>query len=174
MTITPDDKDWTWVIEERCPECGFDAGSVDARFVSSMLREATARWVDVLTSRDDVRDRPKPEMWSPLEYGCHVRDVFVVYDGRLRRMLSEDGPHYENWDQDKTALDSDYPSHDPSTVADEVARHGEALADLFDEVGETQWARTGFRSDGAAFTIDTFSRYFIHDIVHHLMDVGDA
>ena len=47
MTITPDDKDWTWVIEERCPECGFDAGSVDARFVSNMLREATARWVDV-------------------------------------------------------------------------------------------------------------------------------
>jgi hypothetical protein len=20
----PDDKDWTWVVEEPCPECGFD------------------------------------------------------------------------------------------------------------------------------------------------------
>ncbi len=38
-------------------------------------------------------------------------------------------------------------------------------------MGETQWDRTGFRSDGATFTIDTFSRYFIHDVVHHLMDV---
>jgi hypothetical protein len=23
MPITPDTKDWTWVVEERCPECGF-------------------------------------------------------------------------------------------------------------------------------------------------------
>ena len=28
MTITPDTKDWTWVLRERCPECGFDAFAV--------------------------------------------------------------------------------------------------------------------------------------------------
>jgi hypothetical protein len=22
--ITPDTKDWTWVLERACPECGFD------------------------------------------------------------------------------------------------------------------------------------------------------
>ena len=29
----------------------------------------------------------------------------------------------------------------------------------------------GVRSDGVAFTVDTFGRYFIHDPVHHLDDV---
>ena len=24
MTIQPDDKDWTWVLDRRCPECGLD------------------------------------------------------------------------------------------------------------------------------------------------------
>lgn len=172
MSIQPDDKDWTWVLDEPCPECGFDAAAVDARFVSGMLRDATAQWVSVLTTRANVRERPTPEMWSPLEYGCHVRDVFRVYDGRLKRMLEEDGPHYENWDQDATALEDDYGAQDPSTVAHELEADGHALADRFDTVGESQWPRTGFRSDGAAFTIDTFSRYFIHDIVHHLHDVG--
>ena len=174
MTITPDDKDWTWVLEARCEECGFDAGAVDATAVAAMLRDACGTWVTVLTTRDDVRDRPRSDVWSPLEYGCHVRDVFRVYDGRVRRMLAEDGPHYENWDQDATALADDYPSQDPSVVAAELARDGATLADLFDSVDASQWGRTGFRSDGAAFTVDSISRYFIHDIVHHLHDVGAA
>ena len=35
-----------------------------------------------------------------------------------------------------------------------------------------QWQRTGSRSDGAAFTVATFARYFVHDPVHHLDDVA--
>jgi hypothetical protein len=34
-----------------------------------------------------------------------------------------------------------------------------------------QWQRTGNRSDGARFTVETFARYFAHDPVHHLYDV---
>ncbi len=38
-------------------------------------------------------------------------------------------------------------------------------------MGDDQWARTGVRSDGAEFTVDSFARYFIHDPIHHLDDV---
>jgi len=171
VSITPDDKDWTWVIEARCPECGFDAASTLCTDVSDKLRLAVAQWHDVLTRRDDVRTRPTPEMWSPLEYGCHVRDVFRVYEGRVQRMLAEDGPNYLNWDQDQTAIDDNYAGQDPDLVAEELVIDGARLANLFESVEVEQWERTGFRSDGAAFTIDTISRYFLHDIVHHLMDV---
>ena len=27
--VPGDDKDWTWVLERACPECGLDAGSID-------------------------------------------------------------------------------------------------------------------------------------------------
>jgi len=27
-SIEPDTKDWTWVLERPCPECGFDATAV--------------------------------------------------------------------------------------------------------------------------------------------------
>ena len=167
----PDDKDWTWVLEKPCAECGFDAGAIKAVDVAPLLRETLNEWRVALTTRDDVTARPRDDMWSPLEYGCHVRDVFRVYTGRVRRMLDEDGPHYANWDQDQTAVDEDYPSQEPSIVADQIDQTGRTLADLFDSVQPEQWQRTGFRSDGAAFTIDTISRYFIHDIVHHLHDI---
>mgnify|MGYP000205025455 CR=1 FL=1 len=49
----------------------------------------------------------------------------------------------------------------------------------FDSVTGEQWQRPGRRSDGAVFTVDTFSRYLLHDVVHHGWDVtgveaGDA
>jgi len=28
MSIEPDTKDWTWVLERPCPECGFDATAI--------------------------------------------------------------------------------------------------------------------------------------------------
>jgi hypothetical protein len=171
MTIAPDDKDWTWVLDARCDECGFDASSIRCTDVADGLRRALVDWTEVF-ARADVRSRPSPAVWSPLEYGCHVRDVFGVYAGRIQRMLAEDGPHYDNWDQDATALDDDYPAQPPARVADDLVASGAALADLFDSIAPAQWARTGYRSDGAAFTIDSISRYFLHDIVHHLHDVG--
>ncbi len=49
---------------------------------------------------------------------------------------------------------------------------GAALAASFDAVEGHQWDRTGLRGDGARFTVDTFGRYFVHDPIHHLHDVG--
>jgi hypothetical protein len=172
MGITGDDKDWTWVLESRCEECGFDAAAVDCTNVADMLRSAVLQWQTVLTVRSDVHARPRPDVWSPLEYGCHVRDVCRVYTQRISRMLEEDGPHYPNWDQDRTAIDAAYASQNPNSVAEQLSVDGMALASMFDSVAGGEWQRTGFRSDGAAFTVDTISRYFIHDIVHHLHDVG--
>ncbi|HEV7955895.1 MAG: methyltransferase type 12 [Microbacteriaceae bacterium] len=63
MAITPASKDWTWVLERRCRECGFDAGAADFDDIPRQLRENAAAL-------------------------------------RLRLILSEDEPRFDNWDQD--------------------------------------------------------------------------
>ena len=78
---------------------------------------------------------------------------------------------YDNWDQDATAVQSRYGEQDPAAVADELTAAATALADRLDTVSGTQWQRRGRRSDGASFTIDTFSRYLLHDVEHHAWDV---
>jgi hypothetical protein len=165
-----DDKDWTWVLERPCPECAFDSSAADAHDVAGLLRVNAAEWRPLLAD-PRVAARPSEHVWSALEYGCHVRDVFGVYDGRLRRMLTEEDPLYPNWDQDQTALDDHYAEQSPSAVAEELTAAAEHLAARFDGVLDDQWQRTGRRSDGASFTVDTFARYFIHDPIHHLHDV---
>jgi hypothetical protein len=172
MTITPDDKDWTWVLEQACPECGLDTRVVEPTEVPEMARAVTGSWRDVLAGpAAEVRARPSPETWSTLEYGCHVRDVFRRFDERLHLMLREVDPLFPNWDQDATALEENYAGQDPVVVADQLAEAGTRIAGSFAAVASDEWLRTGARSDGARFTVATFARYFVHDPIHHLYDV---
>ena len=74
--------------------------------------------------------------------------------------------------QDETAIADRYGDQDPATVGRDLASAAAVLADRFGTVTGDQWTRRGLRSDGASFTIDSFSRYLLHDPVHHLWDVG--
>ncbi len=87
-------------------------------------------------------------------------------------MLTQVDPEFENWDQDATAVEDRYSEDDPTEVAAELSTAAETLAAHFDAVRGDQWQRTGRRSDGARFTVDSFARYFLHDVLHHLHDVG--
>jgi hypothetical protein len=84
-------------------------------------------------------------------------------------MLTEDDPLFDNWDQDKTAVEEQYGEQDPATVATQIPPAAHKLAQSFATVPDR--SRTGRRSDGAAFTIESFARYLLHDPVHHLHDV---
>lgn len=171
MAITPDTKNWTWVLEKPCPECGFDASTFEATDVADMIRANAASWPAVL-ERDDVRERPDESTWSKLEYAAHVRDVFRIYLYRLGLMLAEDDPLFPNWDQDESS--TAYADEDPALVAEELAEAADEIADAFDGVEGDQWRRSGRRSDDKSFTVDTFARYYLHDIEHHAWDItGD-
>ncbi len=171
MAIIPDTRDWTWVLQRPCPECGFDTRGFAVGAVPGMILANAAAWPAALEGPGDPRARPEPGKWSPVEYACHVRDVFWLYDQRLELMLSRDDPLFPNWDQDETAVADCYAEQDPAEVAAALRRAALALAGRFEGVTGDQWQRTGNRSDGARFTVETFARYFIHDPVHHLYDV---
>ena len=135
-----------------------------------MILANAGAWPEQLAA-PGAADRPRPGKWSPLEYGCHVRDTLRLYDYRLGLMLTEDDPLFPNWDQDETAVSDRYAEQDPAEVARQLGTAAEALAGRFAAVSGDQWLRPGRRSDGAVFTVETFGRYFIHDPVHHLYDV---
>ncbi|MCZ2264035.1 MULTISPECIES: DinB family protein [unclassified Isoptericola] len=168
--IVPDTKDWTWVLERPCPDCGFAASEIAPSDVGPAVRETLPRW-RVALARPDVAARPRPEVWSTLEYAAHVRDVFRIFDERLALMLAEDDPAFANWDQDVAALEGDYAHQDVATLVAELDADGAAVAAAFDAVAPGEEERTGRRSNGSVFTVRTLGQYFLHDVVHHLHDV---
>jgi hypothetical protein len=118
-----------------------------------------------------VGARPSEDVWSALEYGCHVRDVFRLYDARLQMMIEEDDPTYPNWDQDAAAVDEKYDRQESSHVAKDLGDAAAVLSRHFDALTDAEWDRRGRRSDGARFTVESFGRYLIHDPIHHVHDV---
>jgi hypothetical protein len=171
MPIVPDDRNWTFVLDEVCSECNFDTQGFPRETLGALIRANAATWPELL-AHHRAGERPNDHTWSALEYGCHVRDVFRLYHFRLGLMLDNDGPSFPNWDQDETAIAERYDEQGPAAVTAELVSDGNSLADLFDTVSGEQWQRTGFRSDGVAFTIESFGRYFLHDPEHHVHDVS--
>ncbi|MDR7159274.1 MULTISPECIES: DinB family protein [unclassified Arthrobacter] len=170
MPIVPDEKDWTWVLTRPCPECSFDASTATPATVGRTVENMLPRWRAVLR-RPDAAERPDDETWSALEYACHVRDVFSLFDQRLNLMLDDDDARFENWDQDLTAIEKDYAGADPAVVSAELTAEGQQVAESFAGVRQAEWGRKGLRSNGSEFTVLTLAQYFLHDVVHHLHDV---
>jgi hypothetical protein len=171
MEPEPDTKDWTWTLTRRCEQCGLSAGEIAIDDIAIRAELAAGEWVQILTASPAVNVRPEPGVWSPLEYGAHVRDVCRLFDARLALMLVEDEPTFENWDQDETALAEGYGDLDPDDVAEELEAAAEAFAARLQALEPSQLERRGRRSDGAEFTVLTFAQYFLHDVIHHLYDV---
>lgn len=170
MAIVPDEKDWTWVLERACPECGFEASELDRQDLAALILEVAGRWKPVLNG-DELAIRHSPDVWSDLEYACHVRDVFRIFDERLSLMLELQDPTFPNWDQDAAAIENGYANQSPALVAIELGEAAARLAGRFASLEPEQWLRTGSRSNGSRFTVESMGRYMIHDPIHHLNDV---
>ena len=170
-TPEPDGKDWTWVLDRPCLECGFDASAVDRDHITGRLLATTARWQAALR-RPDVAVRPDPQTWSVLEYGAHIRDVHRIFGERARLIQEQDDPGFANWDQDATALEQRYWQLSPGEVADGIEWAAAGAAAAFAGLAPDRWDRTGRRSNGSFFTMQTLGLYYLHDVEHHLHDVN--
>jgi hypothetical protein len=170
VTIPRDTKDWTWVLHRACPQCGFDASELHREDIGTRLLQG-ARAMCAALERPGVGDRPAPAVWSPLEYACHVRDVFRVFDDRLVQLLVVEDPDLANWDQDAAALTGGYAGQDPVDVSAQLWDDAQPLAARYNGLEDTQWDRTATRSDGARFTVLSMGQYLVHDVVHHVWDL---
>jgi len=171
--LEPDTKDWTWVLDRPCDECGFDAPAFDRPAIPRAFRRNAQVWFALLAD-PGAAERTRPDRWSTLEYACHVHDVHQIYHDRVSQMLAEDDPQFANWDQDRAAVEGRYADQLPAIIGPTLVAAAYALSDLYDSVPPLSWQRRGRRSDGASFTIESLARYQLHDVVHHLHDVRSA
>lgn len=167
------DGDWTWVLERECDECGYDAKALDRNELGPRMRAVGGAWRELL-GRGGAVHRLRDDddrTWTPLQYGCHVRDVFKLFEERTREMLKKrKPPTFKDWDQEAAAVKDDYAAQDPARVAYDLASHAGKYADLLDRVDGEEWSKPGMRSDGAEFTVESLARYGLHDVEHHLWD----
>jgi hypothetical protein len=83
---------------DHCDECGFTYPDHGPLSLSTEIRDLGVRDAAVLNDPavDETRlnARSSPDVWSPVEYGCHVRDVLLAQRERLLLALVEDEPTF--------------------------------------------------------------------------------
>ncbi|MDE3076443.1 MAG: DinB family protein [Chloroflexota bacterium] len=165
---------------ERCNECGFVYDDFAVSAVAGGLRSSAERFRSLLlagTGADwetRLRQRPDPKVWSPLEYACHVRDVFLVQRDRLYHILVEDCPTLSPMHREERVGLARYNEDEPATVAAEIEFAGGLLARSFERLDETQWQWTCVYSYPAPTTrtVAWVGRQTMHEAIHHALDIS--
>lgn len=162
----------------RCTDCGFDWQMKHEEVVPYTLvpvprfRALVEPVLVTESGSASLRIRPAENVWSPLEYLAHLRDVAEFFAERIQRVLIEDRPvlHVRFRFAELAELRS-YQSEDAATVLGQFERRATDLQELLDGLDESQWDRAGIGSGGDQRTVLMLARRFAHEAHHHLLDV---
>jgi hypothetical protein len=162
------------VDTERCEECGFVYRLDQAAAViqaAPALAEEVAR---LLRSQGvDLRSRREPQVWSPLEYGCHLRDVFLVQRERVMLACRVDRPEFTSMGRDERVDQDGYRSQNPEDVARQLSDAALMFSGMLKQLSAAEWERMGLYPfpEPTPRTIAWVAVHTLHEARHHLMDI---
>lgn len=134
----------------------------------AMYRDGYRVICDALEGADDAEldKREAPGEWSPREVVHHLADSEMTSAIRFRRVLVEDDPLIQGYDQDDYArmLFYDRPI-DASLQAFRYAR--ESTAAMFDHISDAQWLRAGRHTESGPYCLEDWLQiYGVHAHEH--------
>ncbi|MDN5859435.1 MAG: DinB family protein [Pseudonocardia sp.] len=161
-----------------CEECGFHYGGVARTRIGPRIRTLCVAYTDVLTSTPPglLRRRPRPAVWSPLEYACHVRDVLVVQRHRVDLIQRDHEPDLAPMGREERVTRDRYNQQSPARVAAEIATAAEQFVDRLAELDPDAWLRRGAYSWPVRClrTVEWIGRHTVHEGEHHLRDLREG
>ena len=172
---------WQWyrIQSDPCPQCGDHPAALSPGSLGELAVVRAASWRDFLVQADDryLRACPDVAVFSPMQYGAHVRDILRVYTDRIVLGREQDSPtvpifnppheEYERYNQLGTA--------ELAADIDAQARRLRATAEAMDPAG---WSRIVINDRGVygvyTFTLAGLACNAVHEAHHHLLDANGS
>ncbi len=159
----------------RCDECGFVYAEHDHADAAIRVRALAAAIVDRLGGLDDqsVRARVAPDVWSPLEYACHVRDVLLVQRERVLTARRVDDPTFLPMGRDERVAHDGYAEQDPVAVARQLGDAAALFTNVLDRLDPDDWQRRLVYNWPETFSrsVGWVAVHTVHELWHHLGDI---
>ena len=154
-----------------CRECGFEYRPDEALAAGDAILTG-ADEIAALLDVPAVRERRAPDIWSTLEYACHVRDVLLVQRERVLQARREDTPTPPPMGRDDRVEHDGYAAQDPAAVARQLRDAAALFANVLDHLGP-DWDRTMVYNypEPTVRTLRWVAVHTLHEVQHHL---GDA
>ena len=172
VSIEPDTKDWTWVIEQRLRAVRVRPGRGRPR---AACRPAAREHPRLVRHAGRRRLRRTPGPARVVAPGVRLPRPRRPPD--LRRAGAADARRGRPASS-RTGTRT-WPPTRRTTTCRTPATSGPSWSSVPPRPPPStprstgdQWQRTGRRSNGSAFTVESIGRYHLHDVVHHLWDVS--
>lgn len=158
-----------------CHECGFvyedlpvDQIPVALRAIGPDFRDACGE-----IEADRAGRRGTPEVWSALEYTCHLRDVLLVQRERVVLAQVAERPVVTAMSRDERVSICRYDAQPLAEVLDQLAMAAELCALSFEGLGPAGWNRqlVYVYPEPEVRSVDWVGRHTVHEGRHHLADV---
>jgi hypothetical protein len=161
---------------DTCGQCGFRWSAVSAGEIPDRLRFATGSFVGVIEEAGaEANVRPSPERWSILEYGAHLRDVFISIRERIITASIEDEPTGAPVHRDERVSLGFYKLDTATSVAGELTAMSDLLIRTFDSL-PCEYERRQFTYSPVTprkVTVLWAGAQAVHESEHHLSDVRE-
>jgi hypothetical protein len=159
----------------RCDGCGFEHTLKDADHARFEIVNGAYELASALLDfeDDEARARPDPATWSPLEYACHVRDVFLVQRERIYLARVQDQPETVPMFRDERVGFDGYDEQDPMDVATQLEHAATLFSNALRRLSPADWERTvvyGF-PERSVRSLRWVAIHTWHEVVHHLGDL---
>jgi DinB superfamily len=160
---------------EHCEECGFDYDLAEALAAGSAIIDGVAEVTDLLGSgRADLRTRRRSNTWSPLEYGCHLRDVLLVQRERVLAVRRVDCPTFDPMGRDERVEHDGYADQDPVRVSRQLTEAAYLYANDLSRLRPEDWKRRSAMYNyptRSERSLRWIAMHALHEVRHHLLDV---
>jgi hypothetical protein len=125
------------------------------------------------TTPGELDAREGPGEWSPRQVVHHLGDSEMTSAIRIRRMIAEDNPLLQGYDQDRFAEVLYYDR--PIEASLEAFRGARAsTVPIFRALSEEQWARTGNHSETGNTTVEESLIYYADHAHNHADQIRRA
>ncbi len=160
---------------DSCAECGFEYDLEQSGLAGASIVEGSLRIGAVLSDPGaDVKRRRSPAQWSPLEYGCHVRDVLLVQRERVLLARREACPSLTPMGRDERVEHDGYSEQVPADVARQLEESARLFANVLARLGDRDWDRTLIYNypEPTERSLRWVAIHTLHEVIHHRMDVA--
>jgi hypothetical protein len=111
--------------------------------------------------------KPGPGTWSIRQIVAHLADAEMVAGMRLRRIIAEDTPKLEAYDQDAWANNLDYARRKPSQSLETFRRIRAENYELLKDLPEAAFERVGLHTERGLLTLKQLTQLIAEHAESH-------
>ena len=120
---------------------------------------------------ESLSSHPVPGKWSAREVVQHLADSEMNSAIRLRKLLTEESPQIQGYDQENYAARLRYNERDIAPALDALRGARATTGQLLDSMTDEDWSRAGTHSEYGRYTAEDWLRIYADHAHNHAAQI---